>query len=92
MSTSDALKVIATAANQAEGELIVARLSQADISAIEQRASGNPEFGGSGARYIYVQEADLERARAVLAVDQPPFSDEELSQLSEQAAREARED
>jgi hypothetical protein len=92
MSTSDALKVIATAANQAEGELIVARLSQADIGAIEQRASGNPEFGGSGARYIYVQEADLERARTVLAVDQPPFSDEELAQLSEQAAREARED
>jgi hypothetical protein len=89
---SDALKVVATAANQAEGELIVARLSQAGIGAIEQRASGNPEFGGSGARYIYVQELNLERARAVLAVDDPPFSDEELSQLSEQAAREARED
>jgi hypothetical protein len=92
MSKSDALKVIATAANQAEGELIVARLSQAGIGAIEQRASGNPEFGGSGARYIYVQEADLERARTVLAVDEPPFSDDELAQLSEQTAREARED
>jgi hypothetical protein len=91
MSKSDALKVIATAANQAEGELIVARLSDARIRAIEQRASGLPEFGASGARYIYVQEADLERARAVLAVEEPPFSDEELARLSEEAAREARE-
>jgi hypothetical protein len=91
MSKPDELKVVATAANQAEGELIIARLAQAGLSAIEQRASGNPEFGASGARYIYVQEAELERARAVLAVDQPPFSDEELARLSEEAAREARE-
>jgi hypothetical protein len=91
MSRSDALKVIATAANQAEGELVVARLAQAGISAIEQRASGNPEFGGSGARYLYVQEADVERARGVLDIEEPPFSDEELAKLSEQAAKEARE-
>ncbi len=91
MSKPDELKVIATAANQAQGELIVARLAQAGLSAIEQRASGLPEFGGSGGRYIYVQAADLERARDVLAVDQPPFSDEELARLSEEAAREARE-
>ena len=91
MSSSDALKVVATAANQAEGELIVARLSDAGISAIEQRASGNPEFGASGARYIYVQAAELDRARAVLGVEEPPFTDEELARLSEEAAREARE-
>ncbi len=91
MSKSGELKVIATAANQAEGELIVARLAQAGISAIEQRASGNPEFGGGGARYMYVQHADVERARAVLDVEEPPFSDEELARLSEEAAREARE-
>lgn len=90
MNTSDALKVIATAANQAEGELILARLSQAGVSAIEQRASGNPEFGGSGGRYIYVQVADLERARAVLAIEEPPFTDEELAKLSEEAADKAR--
>jgi hypothetical protein len=91
MNPSDALKVIATAANQAEGELIVARLAQAGVSAIEQRASGLPEFGASGGRYIYVQAADLERARAVLDVEEPPFSDEELTRLSEEAGREARE-
>ncbi|MFI4990781.1 MAG: hypothetical protein ACHQHO_07705 [Solirubrobacterales bacterium] len=91
MSKPSELKVVATAANQPEGELIVARLAQAGISAIEQRASGNAEFGGSGGRYIYVQDADVERARAVLDVEQPPFTDEELARLSEEAAREARE-
>jgi hypothetical protein len=90
MSKPSELKVVATAANQAEGELIVARLAQAGITAIEQRASGNPEFGGGGARYIYVQDAELARARAVLDVEEPPFSDEELARLSEEAAREAR--
>jgi hypothetical protein len=87
----DTLKVVATTANQAEGELTCARLREAGIVAIEQRASGNPEFGGSGARYIYVSDTDLDHARAVLAVEEQPFSDEELAQLSEQAAREARE-
>ncbi|MHB8234665.1 MAG: hypothetical protein ACYDHT_08430 [Solirubrobacteraceae bacterium] len=91
MTNPSELKVIATAANQGEGELIVARLAQAGIGAIEQRASGNPEFGGAGARYIYVQHAELERARDVLAVAEPPFTDDELARLSEQAAREARE-
>jgi predicted transcriptional regulator len=91
VSKSRELKVIATAANQAEGELIVARLAQAGIVAVEQRVSGNPEFGGGGWRYVYVQASELERARDVLAVEQPPFSDEELTRLSEDAAREARE-
>ena len=91
MSDADELKVVATAANQAEGELITARLSQAGIGAIEQRASGNPEFGGTGARYIYVQASELDRARALLAIDEPPFTDDELARLSEEAARDARE-
>jgi lipoate-protein ligase A len=90
MSKPGELKVVATAVNQPEGELIVARLAQAGISAVEQRASGNAELGGSGGRYIYVQDAELERAREVLHVEEPPFSDEELARLSEEAAREAR--
>jgi hypothetical protein len=91
MSKPGELKVVATAVNQPEGELIVARLAQAGISAVEQRASGNAELGGSGGRYIYVQDAELERAREVLHVEEPAFSDEELARLSEEAAREARE-
>jgi hypothetical protein len=88
---SEELKVVATAASQAEGELILARLAGGGISGIEQRTTGLPEFGASAARYIYVQASDLDRARDMLAVDEPPFSDEELAELSEQAAREARE-
>jgi hypothetical protein len=86
---SQELKVVATAANQAEAGLILARLAGAGISGIEQRTTGNPEFGASTARYIYVQASDLDRAREVLAIDEPPFSEDELAELSEQAAREA---
>jgi hypothetical protein len=85
----EALRSVATAANQAEGEMICARLAQAGIAAVEQRASGNPEFGGTGARYIQVRSADVDRARAALAEEQVPFSDEELARLSKEAAREA---
>ena len=89
---SEELKVAATAANQAEAELILARLAGAGIGGIEQRTTGNPEFGASTARYVYVQASDLDRARELLAVEEPPFSDEELAELSEQAAREALSD
>lgn len=88
---SEELKVVTTAANQAEGELILARLAGIGIQGVEQRTTGNPEFGGSGARYVYVQASDLDRARELLAAEEPPFSDEELAELSEEAAREARE-
>jgi hypothetical protein len=91
MTASDQLKVVATAANEAEGGLIVGRLAGAGITAIEQRASGNAELGGTGARYIYVQASDLERARELLDADEPPLSDEELTRLSEEAAEEAQE-
>jgi hypothetical protein len=84
--SADALQTVATAANQAEAELILARLQQDGINGIEQRTTGNLEFGGSGARYIQVQASDLDRARALLAVEEPPFSDEELARLSEEAA------
>jgi hypothetical protein len=91
VTSSQELKVVATAANQAEGELICALLAAAAISAIEQRASGNPEFGSAGARYIYVQAADLERAGAALQAGEQPISDEELARQSEEAGRAALE-
>jgi hypothetical protein len=89
--SSDALNTVATAANQAEAELILARLQQEGIGGIEQRTTGNLEFGGSGARYIQVQAADLDRARALLAAEEPPFSDEELARLSDEAVEKAPE-
>jgi hypothetical protein len=85
------LRPVAGARNEPEAELIVQRLAQAGISAVSQLSSGNPEFGSSGGRTIYVEEDDLARAREALADTEQPFSDEELAELSEQAAREAQE-
>jgi DNA-binding IclR family transcriptional regulator len=85
------LRPVAGAQNEPQAELIVQRLAAAGISAVSQLSSGNPEFGSSGGRTIYVEEADLERARAALADEEPAFTDDELAELSEQAARDARE-
>ncbi|MCW3032193.1 MAG: putative prokaryotic signal transducing protein [Solirubrobacterales bacterium] len=84
------MKVVAVAANQPQAELIIGRLAEIGITAVMQYALSNPEMGASGARTIYVEERDLERGRALLAVDEPSFSDEELTELSEAAGREAR--
>lgn len=65
----DGLRVAATASSEPEAELIRQRLAQAGITAIAQRTIGGPEWGASGARYIYVEAADLERARALLGLD-----------------------
>jgi hypothetical protein len=64
---SEDLRVVATAENEAEAELICGRLAGAGINAVAQRAIGGPEFGASGSRYVYVAADDLERAKALLA-------------------------
>jgi hypothetical protein len=88
----DALRSVTTASNQAEAELICSRLLQeAGIHAIAQRNYGGPQMGGSGGRTVFVNAKDLERARQVLDTELPPFSDEELARLSEEAGREAAE-
>ena len=66
------LRVVATAANEAEAELFRQRLAQAGIQAQSERVIGGPEFGSSGARYVYVAAADLERARELL---EPPHEE-----------------
>jgi hypothetical protein len=85
------LRPVAGARNEPEAELIVQQLQQAGISSVSQLSSGNPEFGSSGGRTIYVEEDEVERAREVLADAQSQISDEELARLSEEAAREGRE-
>ena len=65
-----ALRVVATAANEAEAELFRQRLAQAGIQAQSERVIGGPEWGESGARYVYVAATDLERARELL---EPPY-------------------
>jgi hypothetical protein len=83
-------RVAATAANGAEAELILQRLAEAGIVATSQRTIGGPEWGESGSQYIYVEGADLERARELLSTG-GPLSDEELAKLSEQGSEEADE-
>lgn len=86
---SDDLKVAASAANEAEAELIRGRLLEAGIHAISQRNIGGPEWGSSGARSVFVKAADLERARALLESDEGQISDEELTRQSEEAGRDS---
>jgi hypothetical protein len=83
----DALKILTSVASEPEAELVVARLSEAGISAIAQRAIGGPQWGYSGARDVVVGEDDLERARELLASEEGSFSDEELGRLSEEAVQ-----
>ena len=64
-----ALRVVATATDEGEAELLEQRLAEAGIQAISKRVIGGPEFGASGARYVYVEATDLARARKVL---EPP--------------------
>jgi hypothetical protein len=69
---ASARRVVATAANEAEAELFQQRLAQAGIQATFERVIGGPEWGASGARYVYVEATDLERARAVLKPSAEP--------------------
>ena len=65
----DGLRVVATAGSEPEADVIQQRLAQAGITAVAQRTIGGPEWGASGARYVYVKAADLERAQEILGLD-----------------------
>ena len=65
-------------------------LAEAGIHAVCQSNIGGPEWGASGSRTVFVDAKDLARALEVLATDTPPFSDEELARLSEEAGRETK--
>jgi hypothetical protein len=83
------IKILTSVASTAEADMVIALLSEAGIQTMPQRSIGGPEFGLSGARDVYVEEDDLERAREVLKASEGAVSDEELTRLSEQAGREA---
>jgi hypothetical protein len=84
------LKVVTTVANEAEGEMVSERLSEAGIEHSSRMASGGIRLGPAAARDIYVAAEDYERAVETLENDEG-FSDEELARLSEEAGREAGE-
>jgi hypothetical protein len=66
MSTE--LRIVATAANEFEAELISGALSEAGIESTMELANTGMggRFGGGGARDIYVREEDVERAKEAL--------------------------
>ncbi len=88
---SDELKVVASVSSEAEAEMVRDRLLTADIHAIAQRTIGGPQWGFSGARDVFVDARDLDRAHEVLKAEEGSFSDEELARLSDEAGREAGE-
>jgi hypothetical protein len=85
---SDELEIVRRAASATEADVIQSLLQDAGIESVLQRAIGGPEWGPSGGQTVYVQRADLERAREVLAAGEAAVSDEELARLSDQAGRE----
>lgn len=85
MADASEPSVVATAANAAEAQLVIGRLAAAGIAASERHTIGNVEFGDGGSRWIYVEPADADRARAVLA-ESTGISDEELARQAREAA------
>jgi hypothetical protein len=84
---SSDLKRVTSVGSEAEAELIRERPLAADIYAIAQRTMGGPEWGYSGARDVFVNARDLDRADEVLREDEGSFSDEDLTRLSDEAGR-----
>ena len=78
-----ALRVAATAGNEAEAELMRQRLAEAGILATSQRSVGGAEWGASGTRYVYVEAPEVERAREILNAS-ADLSKGELTRLSEE--------
>jgi Putative prokaryotic signal transducing protein len=85
---TDELRVVATAPNEPDAAIVLGRLEEAGI-----RCAAKPPMGtykmASKTRKIYVREADLERARAVIEDGEAPYDEAELARLSEEAARKA---
>jgi hypothetical protein len=86
----DELKIVTTTSTAGEADIVVGRLREDGIRAIPRSATGyGSRRGWNGSCDVLVSERDLERARELLKADEGAFSDEELTRLSEQAAREA---
>jgi Putative prokaryotic signal transducing protein len=85
----DDLKIVATVNSEPEAEMVRIRLLEAGIQAVSQRTIGGPEWGLSGARYVYVREQDLVRARELIESDEG-ISEQELSRQSDEAGKEPR--
>jgi hypothetical protein len=81
---TEELKVVATAANETEAEMIGEWLSEAGIRSMPQMSSRGIRLGGAAERDIYVEATDYDRALEVINGEAP--SEAELAALSEAAA------
>jgi hypothetical protein len=81
------LKVLTTAGNEIELDLLLARLRGAGIRCMH--SPGGPKSGLSGGRDILVEEDDLDRAREVLKAEEGDFDEDELARLSAEAGQRA---
>ena len=63
------LKIVATAANEFEAEMICGVLSEAGIESSQELSNtgAGGRFGGGGARDIYVREDDFDRAKEAVS-------------------------
>jgi hypothetical protein len=82
-------RYLTTAGNSLEAEMVVSRLAEAGITAVQQGTLvlGTPG-GTAGAQDIYVNDGDLDRARAALKAAES-ISEDELVQAEEESARNA---
>jgi hypothetical protein len=80
------LALLTKANGRTEAALLLARLRDASIPCARGGAEG-PRGIPSSAREIYVEEADLPRAREIFAEDRGGFDEEELTRLSEEAGQ-----
>jgi hypothetical protein len=84
------LKILTTAGNEIEVDLLLARLQEAGIHCM--RSAGGARGVLFGGRDILVDEEDLDRAREVLKANQGGFDEDELARLSDEAGRAATEE
>jgi hypothetical protein len=78
------LRIVATAGNEAEAEMIAEWLSEAGIRSMPQMSSRGIRLGAAAERDIYVEARDHDRALEVINGEVP--SEAELAALSEAAA------
>jgi len=81
---TEELRIVASASNETEAEMIVEWLSEAGIRSMPQMSSRGIRLGAAAERDIYVEAKDYERALEVVNGEAP--SEAELAALSEAAA------
>jgi hypothetical protein len=80
---AEELRIVATAGNEAEAEMIAEWLSEAGIRSMPQMSSRGIRLGAAAERDIYVDASDYDRALEVINGEVP--SEAELTALSEAA-------